>query len=60
MNFQWRDWKSFIDANFYECARITQWHVVKIYPQEQHIQVAKQINTSVTDYRKMHIKGERK
>ena len=51
INFQWRDWKSYISNRFNSCAGIREWHVIKILPEGPNISVAEVIGKFFEDYK---------
>jgi len=49
-NFQWRNWKNFLEKRFRNCPGISSWHVIKIHQDGSTIQVSPSINKPLEDF----------
>ena len=49
-NFQWRDWKKFLEKKFRPCTGIASWHVIRIHQDGLKIQVSPSINKPLEEF----------
>ena len=53
-NWIWRDWKGFLKNKFLKCTGISNWHIIKIPPEDSYIQVVERFGDPLANYKIMN------